>query len=731
MPDPSPDHPLLADLNPAQREAVTSIDGPLLVVAGPGSGKTRVITHRIAWIVAHHVAPWEICALTFTNKAAGEMRDRVERLLPGHKGFWISTFHSLCARILRREVEHAGYQPGFTIYDERDKIKAVEQALAELGLDKKQWPAKAFAWQIGELKNRLADPVTAAEEAETPDEERTAQVYATYERLMTRLNALDFDDLLVKTVGLFYRHPAVLARYQERLRYLMVDEYQDTNLAQYELVSTLAGAHRNLCVTGDPDQSIYAWRGADALNLDHFRSDFAPFRTVLLATNYRSTQAILAAAGALIGHNSGRLLGRLDTPNPPGEPVRILAHDSDRDEARAVVARVAGIARREGLPLASFAIFYRVNAMSRLFEEELMRAGLPFVVVGATGFYDRREVKDLLAYLAILANPRDDLAVQRVINLPPRGIGKSTLDALAEAARAEGVPLAALVARGPVAAASGAPTPETIGLRGRAKGAVTRFGRLLMDLFELERAASGVAHLLEEVLERSGYREMLELSTDPAEVERLDNVRELLRSAEEYDRTAEAPTAAGFLEEVALYRQAEEGGHSDRVQLMSLHAAKGLEFPVVFIAGCEDGLIPHGRSWADPAQLEEERRLLYVGMTRARRALVLSHARYRYRYDQAQYAHPSAFLDEIAPALGAVTADPDHGAGAPVAPPEPDAGAWRVGQVVRHAYFGVGTVLEIDGRGRLARARIHFADGVRTLVLEHAPLVASKSGARG
>ncbi len=703
---------LLQHLNPTQQEAVTTIDGPLIIVAGPGSGKTRVITRRVAWLVSSGVAPWEICAVTFTNKAANEMKERVADLTHGTRGFWISTFHSMCARILRRSIEPLGYTGSFTIYDEHDRTRAVNQCVKALALDRDRARASSLVWAISDAKSKLIDPASYAKEAYGEFEETCAAVYAAYQPLLQNNNALDFDDLLMKLVELFYSQPTVLAEYRHRFRYLMVDEFQDTNLAQYEIARLLASEHRNFCATGDPDQSIYSWRGANSGNLKSFEEDFPEARMILLDINYRSTQSILKAADSLINHNPGRRILQLKTPNGLGSTVTLMSSDSDRAEARAMVNQILALIRTERYRLIDFAIFYRINSLSRIFEEVLNQANLAYQVVGAIAFYERREIKDVLAYLSLVVNPRDDLGLSRIANVPRRKIGKVTLGRLIAWARDKQCSLQEAVLH-----------PDQVQtLKKGARAAVRRLKKVILEIQHAVTISHGVAHLLEHIMDISGYRAMLQNSLDPADEDRLDNLRELLKAAQDYDADTENGTATGFLEEVALFRRQEDGGDPNKVQLMTLHAAKGLEFPVVFVAGCERDLLPHARSVDSEEQLQEERRLLYVGMTRARKQLFLSHARWRDRFNQPTSSARSIFLDEIDPALLVDQSTEDQAVDGTES--EPEVPAFEIGQRVRHAYFGIGTVLSMEGVGRRRRARVHFADGVRSLVLDYAGLVA-------
>ncbi len=722
---------LLSDLNPRQREAVTHPGGPLLVVAGAGTGKTKVVTRRIAWQVAQGVSPNSILALTFTNKAAGEMAERVNALVPGY-GVWLSTFHSMGARVLRAHGDRLGYAPEFTIYDQGDKHTLIKGLMKEMGLDTEQHSPASVGDRISRAKDLLLSPEAFAEQAQGQDPmaETAIRVYGAYQKRLLAQNAMDFDDLLMNLHRLWTDHPDVLETYRGRFTQVLVDEYQDTNRVQYLLVLLLASQHRNLCVTGDPDQSIYSWRGADLRNILDFAKDFPEAVTVRLEQNYRSTRTILAAASSMIRQNRQRIERDLWTENAQGERIAVWTCADERDEADRIAAEAIRL-HQAGTPWSGIAVLYRQNAHSRALEQAMLRLQLPHQVVGATAFYQRREVKDALAYAILAVNPKADVALNRIVNVPPRGLGKTSLAHLtAEASRTE-APLVQVFSR-----AGGIP-----GVTRRAAEAAQGLGRLLGELHALP--ARPVADALKRILEMTGYLKHLG-TLEPTEArERTANVLELVSAAAEYDEDhPEDGTLQGFLESVALLADADTREDGDEaISLMTLHAAKGLEFPQVFIAGLEDGLLPHAMSKSSPDDLEEERRLLYVGLTRAMKRAVLTWAQGRVTYGQYQAGRPSPFLDE----LPAETLDGYPVPAAYIPPPSPARGRWRSlddapvfdpppadfddsvtrdltglarGDLVRHPSFGEGRVEELSGAGANARVRVRFrSGGVKTLIL--------------
>ncbi len=747
---------LLEGLNPEQREAVETTEGPLLVVAGAGSGKTRVLTHRIAYLVGGcGIDPEAILAVTFTNKAAAEMRERVAKLL-GLTGdvLWVSTFHSTCVRLLRREIHHLGRSRSFVIYDESDSLAVVKESLRRHGLDPKSQDAQRLRWRIDQWKNAARRPDDIAQEAHDLDGERMAEVYATYQKLLAEAEALDFNDLLLETTRLFDEHPEVLETYRRRWQYLLVDEYQDTNRVQYRLLSQLAAGHRNLCVVGDPDQSVYAWRGADIRNILDFEKEFPDAGVVKLERNYRSTQPILAGASAVIENNLERKQRRLVTDREGGEPIRLFEAGDDRIEAQYVVRELLEATRESGRPLGECAIFYRTNAQSRTFEEELLKYDLPYVVVGGVRFYDRAEIKDALAYLRVLVNPKDDQGLRRIVNTPARGIGKTTLEkAAALAARSGGSLLDGLRA--------------FAGDGGARSAAKVRSFLATLDGLARDLPHDAPADAIGLVLERSGYLAALEREGTPEAEARTENLRELLSSADDFT-ALNAPASEGaeddrsllaiFLDQVALVSDLDAyENRSDRVSLMTVHSAKGLEFPIVFLVGLEEGVFPPAASSRDPDGIEEERRLCYVGMTRAMERLTMTYARERRRFGQRLFGAPSRFLREI-PASVVTGSDP-HGeglgdaGGAGVAgfgrggpggrsgsggqgglgerSVDYSYGQWsddetpllRPGLRVRHPVFGAGSVVAVRGQGSSQKLDIRFdRAGVKTVMVRFANL---------
>ncbi len=720
----------LTQLNPQQREAVLHTDGPLLILAGAGSGKTRVLTHRVAYLVRDcGVHPDRICAVTFTNKAAREMRERTTRLIDTGGRVWLTTFHSLCARLLRRHASRIGRGNDFVIYDEADQRTMIRKIVDGLQLSEELYPAARLLAAIDRAKNDGHLPQDLRRATAHPDAPVIAEVYERYQAALAANNALDFGDLLLCVMDLFRREPALVARYQEQFRYLMVDEYQDTNRVQYQLLHLLGSHHRNVCVVGDDDQSIYRWRGADLRNILDFENDFPGARVLRLEQNYRSTKTILAAAGAVIEHNTGRKGKSLWTENSAGEPLVLYAALDERAEASYVVRRIDHLVR-SGYSAGDIAVFYRTNAQSRALEEELVRARMAYSIVGSTRFYDRKEIKDLLAYLRVVANPQDSVSLLRIINVPARGIGKTTVEALERAAAERGLPLATLLA-----------DAGTLGLTPSVCGRVTEFAQLCARL----RAAASrpVATTLRALLTETAYVDRLEVENTPDAEARIENVNELLTVCEEYDATAEEVSLTAFLEQVALITDVDSyAATQDRVTLMTLHNSKGLEFPVVFIIGMEEGLFPHERSLNQPESLEEERRLCYVGCTRARQRLHLVHAAQRHLFGRMQQNLPSRFLAEIPAELVCREAETP-----PVATDEPtvdysysqlpesprsprraaparmhDSG-FAVGQRVRHAEFGAGVVRAVEGSGERTKLTVRFErSGIKKLIARYASL---------
>ena len=630
-------------LNKEQAEAVKKTEGPVLILAGAGSGKTRVITHRIAYLLDEcGVNPWNILAITFTNKAAGEMRERVDKLIGfGAESVWISTFHSMCVRILRRHIENLGYESSFTIYDTDDQKSLMKEVCKYLKIDTKDLREREILGEISSAKNELTTPLQYREENEGLGFRyvRIADAYEEYQKRLKKNNALDFDDLLMKTVELFHSHDEILASYQNRFRYIMVDEYQDTNNAQFELVRLLAGKHRNLCVVGDDDQSIYAFRGANIRNILDFEKVYPDAFVVKLEQNYRSTQNVLDAANAVIRNNTGRKAKSLWTDRGEGTKIHLREFTTARDEAAFVADDIAEKCRSDRhLNYGDFAVLYRTNAQARALEERFVLTGIPYNVVGGTNFYDRREIRDMIAYLKTVENGQDEIAVRRVLNVPKRGIGLTTIGRLADYAVARDITFFEAMER-----------CRNITSLGRATAKIESFVSLILQLREFKES-HGLADLLREIIDKTDYNNYLLSSDDEDGEDRISNIDELISKIADYEETAEEPTLSGFLEEVALVSDldnAEDG--SEKVLLMTLHSAKGLEFPHVYLTGLEDGIFPSymAINSGDEEAEEEERRLAYVGITRAKDDLTLTYSRSRLLRGEVQYNPPSRFLEEI------------------------------------------------------------------------------------
>lgn len=733
---------LLDALNPAQRRAAEALGGPLLILAGAGSGKTRVLTHRIAFLIKEvGVAPWRILAATFTNKAAGEMRERIEQLVGAAASeLWVGTFHSICARILRRQAAEFGLDPNFSIYDEDDRRATMRRVLDAHQIDERELAPRAVIRQISRAKNAMLGPSEFADQATEP-QRQIAELYADYERELRRNQALDFDDLLIVVVRQFDRHPSILQTYQTRFEHLLVDEYQDTNRPQYLLCRQLAAHHRNLCVVGDDDQSIYQFRGADIRNILDFERDYPDARSVRLEQNYRSTGRILAAANAVISHNQGRKGKELWTDGPAGDPVAVVECDSDRREARHVVDCIRRYHRLGRYRLGDAAVLYRTNAQSRLFEEELQRASLPYTIVGGIRFYDRREIRDVLAYLRLLVNPADDMALRRIVNTPRRGIGDKSLARLQDFAQTQDWSLSTALAH----------LSDVPGLSGRAQKSLAAFADLIGELM-----AATEAHSLPElgfaVVEQSGYRSMLAAENTPEAEARLQNLDQLLAEMTEYADENPDATLATYLEEKSLLTSADESdADGNAITLMTLHSAKGLEFPLVFVCGLEENLFPTARAIDDPQAIEEERRLCYVGMTRACEQLSLTYALRRYAYGSLLATEPSRFLGEIPAELTAQAYELDRGvarARQRVSPPRPKREKapqgvhyeWdaepapgfdelvaqddflAVGQWVRHPQWGRGQIVSREGHGEKMKLSIRFKTQLKRIAVAYAQL---------
>ena len=754
---------LFSSLNPEQQEAVRHTEGPLLILAGAGSGKTRVIAHRIAYLVSERVAhPDEIMAVTFTNKAAAEMRERVEVLLDTDcRAMWISTFHALCARLLRREAPHIGLSRDFTIYDSADQQAVMKQLVKEYGLDDATYQPRMVLGRISHAKNRMEGP-ESFETTWNPRDREIGRLFRGYQKALTEASALDFDDLLLKTVDLFDRVPALRERYARRFRFVMVDEYQDTNRPQYLLVKQLAGLHRNLCVVGDPDQSIYKWRGADLRNIMDFEQDFPEAVVVRLERNYRSTQVILDAASAVIANNRNRKEKVLWTDQKGGAKITYFRGADELEEAE-FITRVARQSVQDD-SRAAMAVLYRTNAQSRSVEDALRSAGIPYLVLGGVGFYERKEVKDALSYLKLILNPHDDVAFRRVVNTPARGIGKGVMDAL-ERVDAAQVPddLPPLLAGLQPTVVSNSLWSKLVTavdqrlLAPRQVASLSAFRDLLTSLAETARRET-LSIALGKALDQSGYlRDLREDRSEESEA-RIENLMELVSAAREYEARELEPSLAGFVDRLSLLSDVdkEQGGRDAKVLMMTLHSAKGLEFPVVVMAGLEEGLFPHSRSREDEAELEEERRLCYVGITRARRRLVLTSAARRRVFGEYQTTEPSRFIEEVPPDLieqeytsysstyrpqrsGAweYRANP-YGRPAPRRPdraredPPPfmyededqsGGAALRPGLRVKHGQFGYGTVISVEELEDDQKLVVRFSSvGQKTLRAKYAKL---------
>jgi DNA helicase-2/ATP-dependent DNA helicase PcrA len=738
--------PLLVGLNPQQSAAVTHAGGPLLVVAGAGSGKTRVLTRRIAYLMARrNVAPYEILAITFTNKAAGEMKERVGELVGTvAKSMWVSTFHSACVRILRQEANRLGYSNTFSIYDSADSQRLITIVAKELNLDPKRYPARAFQSIISNAKNELLSPQDYLKAASNQFEQVVADVYTIYQGRLMRANAMDFDDLILKTVEVLQRYPEAKARFRSRFRHVLIDEYQDTNHAQYILVKELVGtelegsAPAELCVVGDADQSIYGFRGATIRNILQFEMDYPNATTVLLEQNYRSTQNILNAANAVITKNESRKEKNLWSDAGAGSPLTGYVAESEHDEANFIADEIRSLQRDGDSTPGETAIFYRTNAQSRVFEEVFMRMALPYKVVGGLRFYERREVKDLLAYLRVLANCEDEISLRRIINIPKRGIGDTSLDYVDQFAQSSGISFWQGLLR----------CKEITSVPARAAQAMNEFTSMISALSVLVEAKVKPSVIVEAALEQSGLLKELAESTDPQDEVRVENLKELVAVSMEYEERSfeelgedEEISLAGFLEKVSLVADADEipegDDHGGVVTMMTLHTAKGLEFPTVFLTGMEDGIFPHSRTFDDKDEIEEERRLAYVGLTRARKRLYISRAEYRSTWGAPNYNPPSRFLDEIpedvivwrnqsSDSLISSMTKKTRFASAP--PPRATgkksmAMELAVGERVSHDTFGLGTVVAVAGAGDKAEATINFGQyGEKRLLLRYAPV---------
>lgn len=729
-------NPIFDTLNDRQCEAVKHTEGPLLITAGAGSGKTKVLTCRIAHLLELGVAPYRILAITFTNKAAKEMKERVTNLVGAQAdSIWLSTFHSFCAKLLRFEVDgFHGYTRNFTIYDSSDQLVLVKDCLKKLNLDDKQFTPRSVLGTISSAKNVLMDAKAFAAKASDFYEQKVADVYAMYQEKLRENNAVDFDDLLFLAVRLLQENEEVREKYQSRFQYILVDEYQDTNHAQYALTKILAARWRNICVVGDADQSIYAWRGADIRNIIDFTRDYPDAASIKLEQNYRSTKTILHAANAVIDNNESRPKKTLWTENPTGNKIIHYQAQTEHDEADYIAGVIYNRHEISHEPYGDMAILFRTNAQSRVLEEKLMRYAIPYTMVGGTKFYDRKEIKDVLAYLRLLYNPEDSLSLTRIINVPKRNIGATTMEHVAAYAEAQGISLFEALS-----------STDEIPVTKRAKASLENFAAMIFDLLN-DIEGKDVLSLIETVIKQTGYGDMLdkEAEHDPQGESRKENVGEFLSVAKDYMDSNPEGNLQDFLENVALVNDVDDFESSDsKVTLMTLHAAKGLEFPVVFLTGLDEGLFPHSRTLMDPAQVEEERRLAYVGITRAERQLYVTNAVTRTMYGRISAYMPSRFLAEIPPQFmedyhrksampqSRTTAVPGKQRVSiltkPVASSLPKKHAvtdtFTKGDKVRHKIWGIGTVLDVIGEGPNMQMKIQFpTKGVRQVVVKYAPL---------
>ena len=735
---------LVHDLNPSQQAAVEHRGGPLLIVAGAGSGKTRVLTRRIAHLLASGDAtPGEILAITFTNKAAAEMKERVAELVgQASRAMLVSTFHSACVRILRKEASRLGIATSFSIYDQADSLRLMQMVIRDLDLDPKRYPPRSFLAQVSAAKNELIDQETYAAKASNHMEQTVAEAYAEYQRRLIRASAFDFDDLIGSTVALFQLYPDLAEHYRRRFRHILVDEYQDTNHAQYTLIRELVGPSDgdpppgSLCVVGDADQSIYAFRGATIRNIEEFERDFPDATTILLEQNYRSTQNILSAANAVISHNSARREKRLWTDEGSGEPIVGYVADDEHDEASFISQEIDRLVDEHGYRPGDVAVFYRTNAQSRSVEEVFIRMGMPYKVVGGVRFYERREVRDALAYLRSIANPGDEVSLRRILNVPKRGIGERAESAVESFAERERITFDAALRR----------ADEVTGLAARSLNSIRGFVTMMEDLRTLAESGADAPTVLQAALEQSGYVAELQASHDPQDETRVENLAELESVAQEFATANADSTLVEFLEQVSLVADSDQIPDDDSgggvVTLMTLHTAKGLEFPVVFLTGMEDGIFPHIRSMSDPTELAEERRLAYVGLTRARQRLYVSRSVTRSAWGTPAYNPASRFLSEVPEELiewrrEEPIAKPIGSGGFGAAPSSSSAAvklgdrvvgkgpvvSLEAGDRVTHSKFGLGTVVSTSGSGDKTDATIDFGSaGTKRLLLRYAPV---------
>lgn len=747
-------------LNPAQAQAVAHINGPLLIMAGAGSGKTKVLTCKIANLLDNGISPYNILAITFTNKAATEMRERVDRMI-GEKAkyVWLSTFHSFCAKFLRFEIEALGmYKKNFVIYDTQDAQTLIKNCLKELNLDEKQYSPYAVQSAISNAKNMMMTPTDFANNASDFFARKISEIYNMYQANLVENNALDFDDLLMLAVKVLQEHEDIRQKYQERFKYILVDEYQDTNGAQYQLTSLLAGMYRNLCVVGDADQSIYGWRGADIRNIMDFEKDYPEATVIKLEQNYRSTKTILNAANMVIEHNIDRKPKKLWTDNPQGEKIIHYTASDERDEAKFITEEAIKQKTLFNVSYGDMAVLYRTNAQSRALEEGFMRAGVPYTMVGGLKFYDRKEIKDILAYLRLIYNPEDTISLKRIINVPKRSLGAVTIDKLAQFAEMYNMTLFDAIS-----------APETAPITPKAKQSLSNFAEFIIEMINLSTELS-VHDLIEKVMDKSGYKADLEKENTVENQTRIENIKELLSVAKDFEKTTDEPTLENFLSTVSLVSDIDNADiEDDRVTLMTMHSAKGLEFPVVFLAGMEEGLFPHSRTLMNETEIEEERRTCYVGITRAERKLYITNAKGRMLFGRAVSYEPSRFISEIPsqyleereakikPLFGtsssmgtsynhfgnqysttkynnSTASKPNLLGGslfdkAKTTKPagnviRPDLSIkWKVGDKAKHNKWGIGTIVSVKGSGEEVELKIAFpGQGIKALMQKYAPI---------
>ncbi|MBD8069644.1 DNA helicase PcrA [Bacillus sp. PS06] len=734
---------LLSGLNPQQQEAVKATDGPLLLMAGAGSGKTRVLTHRIAYLMAEkEVAPWNILAITFTNKAAREMKERVAAIVGGAaEDIWISTFHSMCVRILRRDIDRIGINRNFSILDSGDQLSVIKSVLKEKNLDPKKNDPRSILGSISSAKNELITPEEYAKTAGGYYEQTVSDVYTEYQRKLKKNQSLDFDDLIMTTIQLFQRVPEVLTNYQRKFQYIHVDEYQDTNHAQYLLVKLLAARFKNICVVGDSDQSIYRWRGADIANILSFEKDYPKAQMIMLEQNYRSTKNILKAANVVIENNSNRKPKVLWTENDEGNKISYYRADSEAMEAQFVAGKIRDLVNSGARKLSDIAILYRTNAQSRVMEEVLLKSNLNYTIVGGTKFYDRKEIKDLLAYLRLVANPDDDISLARIVNVPKRGVGATSVDKLANYAITTDLSLFDALA-----------DIDLLGLSGKVTNTLREFRNQINHWGAMQEYLS-VTELVEEILEKTGYRDMLKNEKSLEAESRLENIEEFLSVTKNFEEKSEDKSLIAFLTDLALVadidkleEDEEEKDKSDAIVLMTLHSAKGLEFPVVFLIGLEEGVFPHSRSLMEEAEMEEERRLAYVGITRAEEDLYITNAQMRTLFGRTNMNPVSRFVGEIPEDLlenlneqmkmkqQAATRTPFTPARERKMTPQPSFTtatstggneiSWQVGDKAEHKKWGIGTVVSVKGDGESKELDIAFPSptGIKRLLAKFAPV---------